>query len=113
MSSSMIEALIASLRSTDDAALVAAFTNAAPAELALAVRLLPIERGNTLLALVDPELAKASIELFADDAEPERRSVRRLLKRLHAAQRERHGLLLASLDALVRLLGRLRRETSG
>lgn len=113
MSTAMSEALIATLKSIDDGKLSAIFAKADSDELALALRLLPIERSNILLASVPPDLARRSLALVTDDAEASQPVVRRLMKRLEAAQHERHAVLLTTLDWLARLLGRFRRETAG
>ena len=54
MFTTKLEALASILKSFEEKRLIELFTKSDPGELALAVKLLPLERGNQVLASVDP-----------------------------------------------------------
>ena len=105
-----LEALASTLKSLDEKLLIELFANSDPAELALAVRLLPLERGNQVLASVDPEVAKAALERVATEVN-DRNAERRLMRNISRLSRARRGWVLTTLDWLATMLGTLRRES--
>lgn len=105
-----LEALASTLKSLDEKLLIELFAKSDVAEVALAVRLLPLERGNQILASVDPNLARAALERVATEI-VDRKAERRLMRNLSRVARARRGWVLVALDWLATILGTLRRES--
>lgn len=111
MPTAACEALTNALKSLEDSKLRALFAGAEADELALAIRLLPLERGNAALVDVATERARAALDIVAESADdaPAPELTERLLRRVHRAGKERRGLVLAALDLVALALGSARR----